>query len=275
MNYIKLIVQFWTFKRSNNVSPTQAYLYFCLLQECNIRNWPKSFQCSNQLICATLGITEKSLIEARKRLKEFGLIEFDPGITKSKSPTYYLLDNCKKVSNDNSNEVSNQEVITTVIPTVITTGKTGTYKNKQNLNNINNNSGEKPVTNNEKNNSEKFLYWKKITDTWFRYYETKTTLKPTFDGASAKALKKIIEGLKKISEQKNIEWSEDNADRSFTNFLSKAYQDEWLRSNFLLNILASKFDVIVNPMNNGTIKRTGRTEPSIQPATVEDSQTWG
>lgn len=89
--------------RSKNISTTQGYLYLCLLNECNQRIWPASFDCSNRLLCALTGIQEKTLIEARKKLQEFGLIKFEPGITKKKSPTYYLLDNCNKVSNNDRN----------------------------------------------------------------------------------------------------------------------------------------------------------------------------
>ena len=270
MNYLKLIVQFWTFKRSNNVSPTQAYLYFCLLQECNLRNWPKSFQCSNQLVCAILGITEKSLIEARKRLKEFGLIEFDPGITKTKSPTYYLLDNCNKVSNTDSI----QEGIPTVIPTVISKGKTGTYKNKQNINKTSLIPDVKSAPIKKNNKSRKVIYWEIFIETWERFYETKNTIKPTIDGPAAKALAAIVVGLEKIAEQKKIEWNEENAVRSFENFISKAYEDSWLKSHFLLKNLASQFDVIVNPLNNGQAKFGGKPQPSIQPAEVNYSEDW-
>lgn len=239
MNYIKLINQFWIIARSKNPSPIQAYMYFCLLQECNQRNWPKYFQLSNQLLCALIGISEKSLIEARKRLKDYGLIDFESGITKQKAPTYYLLDNCNKVSN----EVHNGEVIKGVIEGVLT----GTYNNKQNKtkqNGSKSHSGIKPV-------KDKTPHYEILKKTWFEFYEAKISREPTFNGVAAKSLQTIIIGLKKIY-SKNEDWTEDLAINSFKNFLSKAYEDSWLKKNFLLNILASKFDAIVNPnFSNG------------------------
>jgi hypothetical protein len=100
MSYIDLIKQFWIVASGNNISTTQLALYFALLHECNNRMWPSSFQCSNQRICAAIGIREKTLIESRFRLKEIGLIEFEPGITKKRNPTYYILEYLHKVSNE-------------------------------------------------------------------------------------------------------------------------------------------------------------------------------
>jgi hypothetical protein len=124
LNYINLLNDFWLIRRSNNLSSTQADLYYCLLQECNQRRWPKSFQVTNKLLCAQILLSEKSLIEARKRLKQTGLIDFEAGITKKKPPTYYILNNCNKVSNEVSNEGNKPAAIKGVI--------NGTYINKLN-----------------------------------------------------------------------------------------------------------------------------------------------
>ncbi len=112
MNYIVLINAFWALRRSQKISNLQADLYFFLLHESNSRNWQNPYYCSNQMVCASLGISEKSLIAARIALREFGLIEFENGVTKRIPPRYYILDSCNKVSNQGSNrggiESSNQ-----------------------------------------------------------------------------------------------------------------------------------------------------------------------
>jgi hypothetical protein len=107
MNYLKLINQFWQLRRSKRITNLQADLYYFLMQECNSRNWENPFQCSNGLVCTSIGITEKSLIDARNVLQQIGLIEFEKGITKQKAPTYYLLDYCNKVSIPGGIPVSN------------------------------------------------------------------------------------------------------------------------------------------------------------------------
>jgi hypothetical protein len=91
MNYIELINQFWQVRRGKRITSTQADLYFCLLQESNTRNWENPFTFSNVQICANIGVSEPTLIDARARLKQLGLIDFEPGERKSTSPRYKIL----------------------------------------------------------------------------------------------------------------------------------------------------------------------------------------
>lgn len=97
MNYIELINQFWKTRRSVKFSSNESDLYYFLLQESNSRSWENPFECSNGLICASIGLTEKTLIDVRNRLQQKGLIEFEAGQKKRKSPVYTLL-YCKNVS---------------------------------------------------------------------------------------------------------------------------------------------------------------------------------
>lgn len=85
-----MINQFWMIRRSKKITPSQAYLYFGLLQECNERNWENPFEYPNESICARIGISEPTMIDARARLKQLGLIDFESGERNKKSPTYYL-----------------------------------------------------------------------------------------------------------------------------------------------------------------------------------------
>lgn len=90
MNYIELINHFWQTRRSKRITSTQADLYFFLLQESNSRDWENPFVCSNGTICASIGISDNTLLDARNGLQQRGLIEFKPGIKNVKSPVYYL-----------------------------------------------------------------------------------------------------------------------------------------------------------------------------------------
>ena len=90
MNYIELINQFWQTRRSKRITNLQADLYYYLLQECNVRGWENPFEVSNKFICANIGITEPSLIDARNRLQQLGLIDFQGGKRNVISPVYYL-----------------------------------------------------------------------------------------------------------------------------------------------------------------------------------------
>lgn len=108
MNYIELINQFWQTRRIVSFSSKEADLYFVLLHESNIRNWENPFECSNRSIVATMGISEKTLIDVRNRLKQKGLIDFKSGKRKQCSPVYTLL-NCRNERLNNRNKVSKNE----------------------------------------------------------------------------------------------------------------------------------------------------------------------
>lgn len=79
MNYIELINHFWKERRRTRLTSTEADIYYFLMQESNIRGWENPLECSNALIAATIGVTEKTLIEARSRLQQKGLISFRAG----------------------------------------------------------------------------------------------------------------------------------------------------------------------------------------------------
>lgn len=112
MNYIELINLFWQTRRTVRLTCAEADLYYFLMQESNIRGWENPFECSNGIICAVIGIGENTLINARKRLQQKGLIAFVAGQRKHKSPVYTLL-------------YSKKESIQESIEEVIESGKTG------------------------------------------------------------------------------------------------------------------------------------------------------
>lgn len=105
MNYIQLINLFWQTRREVRITSVEADLYFFLLQESNNRDWENPFECPNGLICVTIGVTEKTMIEARNRLQQKGLIKFESGKRKTKSPVYTIL-NCNIYSKNDSKKVS-------------------------------------------------------------------------------------------------------------------------------------------------------------------------
>ncbi len=89
MNGYALASAFRTLRESWRFTSIEADLYYELVGIANERGWPAGFQYSNQLICATIGISEKSLIAARNRLKQAGLLDFVSG--QKRAPTSYTL----------------------------------------------------------------------------------------------------------------------------------------------------------------------------------------
>ncbi|WP_400190709.1 hypothetical protein [Hymenobacter sp. B81] len=89
MDYIKLSNRFWKLHKEAAFSTAEIALYFHLLSICNELTWKNPFQQSNVLLCASLGLSEKTLIAARAKLQTSGLLAFVPG--HKRTPTTYRL----------------------------------------------------------------------------------------------------------------------------------------------------------------------------------------
>jgi hypothetical protein len=96
------------------------------------------------------------------------------------------------------------------------------------------------------------MHWKALVDTWFKFYQSKFNIDPTFNAAQGKLLKSIIQQFEKLTEAKDksesleFDWNEDRAIRVFVKFLENAWSDKWLQEHFLLKNLLSNFDTIIS-----------------------------
>ena len=81
MNYIELINHFWRMHRLREFSAHEAFLYFALLNECNLRNW------QNQVDYSTLSI---NLYEVEK-LSEQEPQSFGEEVQQALSKTFSFL----------------------------------------------------------------------------------------------------------------------------------------------------------------------------------------
>ena len=108
MNYIHLINQFWYCHKEHHFNPSEIALYFGLLNEANTLGWKNPFRQSNSYLSATVGITEPTMIRARNRLQQAGLIGFQSGKKKRDLSTYYLknFSTSDSVSGSKSDSVS-------------------------------------------------------------------------------------------------------------------------------------------------------------------------
>ena len=89
MNYIKLINNFWNLHEVKSFRATEISLYFYLLKVCNSVSWSASFELKNQRILVDLCMSFNTLCNARNKLKQSGLIEFDT--KKGSSKTIYTI----------------------------------------------------------------------------------------------------------------------------------------------------------------------------------------
>jgi hypothetical protein len=115
-------------------------------------------------------------------------------------------------------------------------------------------------------------HWNLIVEQWFLFNQEKFGEKPSFAGADPRHLKKIIDIIERRAMDKNIQWTEQYAIKRFKDFLSKAYQDDWLSKNFLLRHLENFIDkIILNQNGNGKANGQGHAHKPVITGTAEGS----
>jgi hypothetical protein len=117
-------------------------------------------------------------------------------------------------------------------------------------------------------------YWHKHIALWFEFYEDKMKAKPTFNASAGKQLKSIIINLKKISEDQSFEWTEEYSLKVLKHFYSLAYADQWLKNNFLLSNLLSKFDSIINKPQDSKDGETNKINRQSADNLKANSEDW-
>lgn len=90
MNYYDLSRNFWNQYRDKAFGHVDTAVYFYLLNECNIRRWLNPFELQTRNLEIMLGISRKTIGEARTRLKERGVIDFKEG--KGRGATIYKIE---------------------------------------------------------------------------------------------------------------------------------------------------------------------------------------
>lgn len=91
MTYIELINHFWQLFENKGMKPNDALLYFYLLKECNRKSWQNPFSLSNKSVVIALEISEKSIIDSRRRLIERNLIKVKRGDRNCSAPEYFII----------------------------------------------------------------------------------------------------------------------------------------------------------------------------------------
>jgi biotin operon repressor len=91
MNYIELINDFWRLHTEEQFSPVEGMMYLHLLDVSNRLGWKNPFKQANARIASVLGVTEKTIVTARRHLEEAGLIHYQHGQGRRYVSTYTLL----------------------------------------------------------------------------------------------------------------------------------------------------------------------------------------
>ena len=96
MTYIDLVNQFWKIHGDSRFSDAETVLYLKILDIFNRSKWvSEKVQISTSDLCDSLGWTRNKLKNARQRLKESEIIDFEEG-RGSSSPHYILRNLCIK-----------------------------------------------------------------------------------------------------------------------------------------------------------------------------------
>ena len=90
MTYIDLVNRFWQMDLEFHFSHLEVHMYFKILDLFNRSGWRKVLSVPNSRFVAELGATEPSVIRARQRLVDSGLLAYSKG-TQRKAGKYTLL----------------------------------------------------------------------------------------------------------------------------------------------------------------------------------------
>lgn len=260
MNYIELINWFWTCDEVHSFDAKETRLYFYLLKVANSLHWEESFWHSDSKTAGNVGFTVNTLKSARNRLKTSGLIDFKGGGNGYGDKSRYQILTPK--SHPKVEPTLTPKPQPKSYPKVEPLYKPKQKPNKKEkinskshsenefsvLEKIENLKKEKPQTPKQPED----LFYKKFVSVWFDFYQQQFSLKPTFGAIEGNKLKSIMKKLKLKCEEFQMDWQLDNAESSFNQFLQLASSDKWLKENFQLSILDSKFDsIILKSKNNG------------------------
>ena len=75
MNYISLLNKFWIAHESERFTPCEMAMYFYLLKRFNDARWPDELSVSMESITLSTGTHKQTILNARQRLADVGLID--------------------------------------------------------------------------------------------------------------------------------------------------------------------------------------------------------
>lgn len=87
-------------------------------------------------------------------------------------------------------------------------------------------------------------YWNDLVKVYFDFCREHFGEEPSFEGSAPRDMKMLIKTLHERATKSNIEWTLPVAQFRFNNFLMFAYQDKWLKDNFLLSNINRQKDKI-------------------------------
>lgn len=94
-------------------------------------------------------------------------------------------------------------------------------------------------------------FWNELVEHYFSFCKLFFSVSPTFSGSAPRDLKLIVETLHKRCVESGKDWTLISARDRLWAFLKCAYDDPWLKNNFLLsNINRQKDKIFFNAAQN-------------------------
>lgn len=115
------------------------------------------------------------------------------------------------------------------------------------------------ITETEVSEHEKPLF-KIFVEIWFNFHFQKYEFKPAFKAIDGKKINSIIKKLNTVSTDRGFEFTDNVAEHAFLKFLTLAYSDDWLKANFELSNLDSKFNSIIQKSTTGGKKQQNTSQ---------------
>lgn len=100
MTYIDYMNQFWRVALDQPITASEVALYAFLVNMCNTRYWNMPVPCSTVYICEKLRMSKQTVMTARSRLAEKGLIKFSEGKSRYIVSEYSLLELTANLTHD-------------------------------------------------------------------------------------------------------------------------------------------------------------------------------
>lgn len=89
MNYIKELNAFYDWLEWNELSPSAIALWHALVHIHNKTRWADSFTVAGSVLSVKSGLSERTVRNARRELKELGRLDFVS--TQGKAPRYTMI----------------------------------------------------------------------------------------------------------------------------------------------------------------------------------------
>lgn len=87
-------------------------------------------------------------------------------------------------------------------------------------------------------------HWQPCVKAYFDWFKTKYKFEPDFKAENPRMFKQILAKLRKVADENKVAWTEKNAIGYVIKLMNAAYEDKWLKENFLLKNINSQYSKI-------------------------------